>query len=160
MKDALLAFAALFCFVLLSAAVFRVARIKQVMLTLIWTSAVAFASTCFVAWWAGIGSDFWTYAAFYGCAYLAFIQLFAIFYKSVSLRVVYDICSTGKHSETKANVYQHSILNGCFERRLCGLEEGGLILILLTGAALTEKGKKAARRLRLMQRLFGITNSG
>lgn len=160
MNEAILAFLALIIFGVLSGALFRLVDVKPVMLVLTVASMIACLSTGLFASLADIRGDFWTYAAFYSCAYLSFVQVFAVFYKSVSLRIIYDIRSTGKCSETKNNIYVHSILRGSFEQRLGGLEDAGLISREGFQVSLTTKGKRMVRRLNRLQRIFGITSSG
>ena len=160
MNEAILAISALSIFSMASALFFQFRSVRLVMETLCATSICVFAAMPVFASMLKIESDFWTYFTFYCLGFLVFIQIFAVFYKSVSLRLLSDIYSHGENEKTKDRIYSRYIIQGSFEQRLTNLEKSEFISRRNNKIFLTPKGRKMVKRLNLLQRIFGIAYSG
>jgi predicted transcriptional regulator len=106
------------------------------------------------------GMDFWYFFSIYLCLFLIFVQVFSVGYKSISLRLIFDIHEQKNGRATLDWVYGASIVAGSFQRRLSLLEQDGLISRRNDGIALTPKGRQSVQRLVAAQKLLGIGNSG
>lgn len=155
-----LSLAAFGSFLFISLAVFRVVNVRKTLHVLaavfvvVLVASIAFAA----AFMPGI--DPWAFFAVYLCLFLIFVQVFAIFYKSISLRLILDVATRqGGHAPLDW-VYAESIMAGSYHRRLAVLAEGGLIARQGYTIALTPKGAATARQLMVVQNVLGIENSG
>lgn len=155
-----LSLAAFTGFLLVTIFIFRVVDVKRTMHALVGAfAAVLVASVCFAALFLH-GIDFLAFFSVYACLFLIFVQVFSVFYKSISLRLILDI--RARHGDRAAMewVYADSIVAGSFQRRLEILEAGGMISRQSGNITLTEAGRRVAHRLIVAQKIFGIENSG
>jgi hypothetical protein len=103
---------------------------------------------------------FWSFAALYGFLFVAFLQAFAVIFKSISLRMLVEIDRLPGKTLSVDRAHEALIRQGAYARRLVGLEKGGLISQEGPTIRLTEKGRRTAEWLLAFQRLFGIRQSG
>lgn len=160
MPSFVLSIAAFAVFLVVTVVIYRAVQVRKTMHALaavfvaVFVAAVAFAA----AFLRDI--DFWAFASGYLCLFLIFVQVFSIFYKSISLRLVLDLEARDGGRAPLDQVYDDSIIAGSYHRRLAVLEEGGLIARRGDTIELTPKGAVMARRLVLVQGMLGIDNSG
>jgi len=147
-------------FLLLTIAVFRIVDVQRTMHALVATFLVVLAASVGFASALLRNVDFLAFFSVYVCLFLIFVQVFSVFYKSISLRLVLDIRSRQGDRAALEWIYTDSIVAGSFQRRLEILENGGLISRNAGIITLTEAGHRVARRLIATQKTFGIENSG
>lgn len=151
-----LSIATFFAFLAVTAAVFRAVDVRRTMHALaavfivVFIAAIAFSAT-FLR-----GIDFWAFASVYLCLFLIFVQVFSIFYKSISLRLILDIAARRNGRAPLDWIYEESAIAGSYHRRLAVLEEGGLIARQEKLIELTPQGVAMARQLAVMQSVLGI----
>ena len=155
-----LSLAAFASFLLMTIFVFRVVDVKRTMHVLVGAFATVLIVTVSLGALFLHGIDFMAFFSVYACLCLIFVQVFSVFYKSISLRLILDIRSRHGDRAPMEWVYTDSIVAGSFLRRLEILETGGLVSRQSGNITLTEAGHRVARRLIAMQKLFGIENSG
>lgn len=155
-----LSLAAFALFLFVSLAVFRVVDVRKTLQVLaavfvaVLVASIAFA----VAFLRDI--DPWAFFSLYLCLFLIFVQIFAIFYKSISLRLILDIDTRQGGRAPLDWLHAESIIAGSYRRRLAVLEESGLISRKGDTIELTPRGVATARQLSLVQSVLGIENSG
>jgi hypothetical protein len=155
-----LSLAAFAGFLLVTIFIFRIVDVKRTMHALFGAfAAVLVASVCFAALFLH-GIDFLAFFSVYACLFLIFVQVFAVFYKSISLRLILDIHARHGNRAPMEWVYADSIVAGSFLRRLAILEDSGLISRDAGSIELTPAGHRTASRLITAQRLLGIEGSG
>ena len=147
-------------FLILTIAVFRIVDIKRTMHALVATFVVVLAASIAYATAFLRGVDFLAFFSVYVCLFLIFVQVFSIFYKSISLRLVLDIRSRQGDRASLEWVYGECILAGSYRRRLEILEASGLISRHAETIALTPAGHRTAERLIAAQKFLGIEKSG
>jgi hypothetical protein len=102
---------------------------------------------------------FWiAVSALYGGA-VVFLFLFSAVYKSISLEVLCALNLAPQHRLTLDAITEKLVLPR-FVERIDLLISSGLVLRTNDGYFLTERGRRAARQLRGVQRFAGITQSG
>jgi len=155
-----LSLAAFAGFLLVAIVVFRVVDVKKTMHVLVGAFAIVLvASICFATLFLR-GIDFLAFFSVYACLFLVFVQVFSVFYKSISLRLVLDIRARHGDRAPMEWVYADSIVAGSFLRRLEILEDSGLISRKAGSIELTPAGHHTASRLIAAQRILGIEGSG
>lgn len=105
------------------------------------------------------GRPFWiAVSVLYGGA-VVFLFLFSAVYKSISLEVLCALNDARQHGLAIAVIAQKFVLPR-FVERVELLIDHGLVLSTKDGYSLTERGQRAARQLRAVQRFAGIKQSG
>lgn len=121
----------------------------------------ALAAFAIGLWLFGPDRDaFWSFTALYGFLFMAFLQAFAVIYKSISLRMLVEIAGLPQRSLAVDEAHRTLVVDGAYARRLAGLEKGGLLRRDGDKIHMTEKGRSTARRIAALQRFFGIERSG
>jgi hypothetical protein len=158
MRELGLSLAAQIAFLVCAMALFRLFEPRRIMAVLVGTFVCVYvvALVLIAAFMTGV--DFWSFSIFLVCFFVCFVQIFAVFYKSISLRLAWDVSLKGR--ETLDQVYDASIVSGSFLRRIAALEEGGIVARRQDTIELTPKGHAVARRILVVQSLLGIENSG
>jgi len=147
-------------FLFLTIAVFRAVDVKRTMHALVTTFLVVLVASIGFASAFLHDVDFLAFFSVYVCLFLIFVQVFSVFYKSISLRLLLDIRSRQGDRASLEWVYDECILAGSYQRRLEILEASGLISRQSGVIALTLAGRRTADRLLAAQRFFGIEGSG
>lgn len=112
-------------------------------------------------WLASPGREvFWSLTALYGFLFVAFLQAFAIIYKSISLRMLVEVAGRPEKGLAADEAHRTLVIEGAYARRLAGLEKGGLVRRDGDKIRMTGKGQVTARRIAALQRFFGIESSG
>jgi len=160
MVELFLPFASFAVFVSVVIAVFRLVEIVRVMLALCVAFLAVLAATVAVATAVLRDVDFWFFFSVFLCLFLIFVLVFSLFYKSISLRLLFDIHERKNGRAPLEWVYTESILTGSFQRRLALLEEDRLISRRNDTVMLTPEGGRTVHRLLAAQKLLGISDSG
>jgi hypothetical protein len=147
-------------FLLLTVAVFRIVDVTRTMHALVTTFVIVLTASVGFACVFFRGVDFLAFFSVYVCLFLIFVQIFSVFYKSISLRLVLDIRNRQGDRAPLEWVYAECIVAGSFRRRLDILEASGLISRELNVITLTPAGRRTADRLLTAQKILGIEKSG
>ena len=102
---------------------------------------------------------YWPVAAVSGFAAVVWLFAFSAVYKSVSLRILAQLAREPGGALPLDTVTADYVLPE-FEARVSVLVAMGCAVASGTGYALTAKGAATARRVRAVQRLYGIDRSG
>ena len=103
---------------------------------------------------------FWYLSATYWFLVLCFLVVFGAVYKSISLRILFDLLNRPARSELYARILEHYIEQESYMSRLQVMMSNGLAVQLPTGFQLTEKGRRIAATVRAIQQAFNIQRSG
>jgi hypothetical protein len=122
----------------------------------------AFATHLFgvaLAIWLVESFAYWPVAAVSGFLAAGWLFAFSAVYKSVSLRILTQLDRTTGH-ELPFKTITEEFVRPEFAARIMVLVKMGLAEETPNGYALTEKGRRMARRIALIQRAWGIERSG
>lgn len=98
-------------------------------------------------------------AALYGFLVAAWLFVFSAVYKSVSLGVLCELARLPQGELPLEEITRRHVAPR-FAERIDLLVAGGLVRREGDGYAITSQGKRTARRLEGMRRVFGLTGSG
>lgn len=160
MIEIFLAVSTFLVFLIIAAASFRLCKIRHVMDALVCVYLAVYLLSVILISLFMDSVNFWKFSIFLSFFFLIFVQSFAVFYKAVSLRIIWDICTSHEDRDTLENVVENSLVANTFARRIRGLEDAGLISIHGDQLAFTPKGFKMTRRILAVQKALGIENSG
>lgn len=109
---------------------------------------------------AGVAVSFWPVSALYWFLFLAFLVLFLVVYRSVSLRILGDLLDRPGHAEPYERLFENYLRSETLNARLGFLVETGNVREGAAGLALTDKGRRNGRIVAAVQRLFKIEFGG
>jgi hypothetical protein len=108
----------------------------------------------------GRGANFWLLSTFYWFPAMVFLMVFGAVYKSISLRILLDLLARPAYAELYSGLLVRYVETESFERRLEVMLENSFATLTPDGYALTDKGRRLARGVTALQRLFAIKQSG
>lgn len=103
---------------------------------------------------------FWPVSALYWFLFLAFLVLFLVVYRSVSLRILGDLLDRPGHAEPYERLFENYLRSETVAARLALLVEIGNVRQGAPGLELTDKGRRNGRIVAALQRLFKIEFGG
>ena len=103
---------------------------------------------------------FWHLSATYWFLALCFLMVFGAVYKSISLRILFDLLNQPARSELYAGILGRYIEQESYRSRLEIMMSNGLAVRLPAGFQLTEKGRRIAATTHAIQQAFNIQRSG
>jgi hypothetical protein len=103
---------------------------------------------------------FWSFSAAYGFLTLSLLMVFGALYKSVSLRILGDLSEVAGLTLPEKELLARYIEEESFDRRVAILLEQGYAERAADGLRLSNKGRRIAAAIRLLQRAFTIRASG
>ena len=104
--------------------------------------------------------DFMVFYSTYLFLFLLFTQIFSIFYKSISLRIIQDLMMRKSGSANFQWIHEELIVKESYRRRILELERMGIINIDGDNILLTNYGYKISQLLVAVQKKFSIIHSG
>ncbi len=104
--------------------------------------------------------DFMIFCCTYLFLFLLFTQLFSIFYKSISLRIIQDLMLRKNGSANFQWIYEELIVKESYRRRILELESMGIVKIDGDNILLTNHGYKISQLLVAVQKKYNIIHSG
>ncbi len=104
--------------------------------------------------------NIWTYTITYSCLMLIFLMGFGAIYKSLSLRILLDLSKQPDMTDSYARIYNAYLINDSFLNRLEVIKAQKFATENDHHFLLTARGRAISYRLRSIQQLFGIKNSG
>jgi hypothetical protein len=103
---------------------------------------------------------FWPFSAAYAFVTLCLLMVFGALYKSVSLRMLGDLSKVAGHAMPEQELLARYIEEDSFGRRVAILLEQGHAERTAEGLRLSDKGRRIAAAIHLLQRAFAIRASG
>jgi hypothetical protein len=91
---------------------------------------------------------------------LLFLMAFGALYKSISLRILLDLLDRPGQAGLYSAILGRYVAAESFESRLAVMQENGFAVLTPAGYALTDKGRRLARLVGALHRLFAIERSG
>lgn len=104
--------------------------------------------------------DFLIFCCTYLFLFLLFTQIFSIFYKSISLRIIQDLMLRKRGSANFQWIYEELIVKDSYRRRILELENMGIVNINGDNILLTSRGYRISQLLVAIQKKFNIIHSG
>ena len=111
------------------------------------------------AWLAYPGMSYWHGAALYWFLFNSFLFVFSAVYKSVSLRILWELERAGSVGIPMNEITERHVAP-LFEERIDILVRGGMARSSEDRFEVTAKGKVWADRFSLVQKVFGIEGGG
>ena len=121
---------------------------------------LAYAAAVAAAAVFGRNANFWSVSIVFWFATLLFLMAFGALYKSVSLRILLDLLGRPGHAGLYSAILARYVAAESFESRLTVMQENGFAVATPAGYALTDKGRRLARVVGALHRLFAIERSG
>lgn len=160
MNSLILSFINFLLFIILTILIFRLFRIKKTMnwlvLIFFWTLIINFLLIHFLS----IKFDFWVFFSAFLFLFLLFVQIFAIFYKSISIYIIQHLLILKSGSANFNWIHDELIVKESFRRRILELNIMGYIDIEGNNITLTKNGHKISCLLVKIQKYLNIINSG
>ena len=103
---------------------------------------------------------FWPTSAAYWLPTLTFLLAFGAIFKSISLRILFDLLEMPEQSDRKDAILARYVRQESYEARLRILEADGLAIRHPDGFRLTRKGRAMGRTVGAVQKVFKIERSG
>jgi hypothetical protein len=110
-----------------------------------------------------LGADklqFWDFSAVYWFFALLFLMTFGAIYKSISLRLLLDLLGRPGRADSYAAMLARYVHEESYEHRLSVIIDNKYAVRSLRGFELTDKGRRLASRVRRVQQIFAIRQSG
>jgi hypothetical protein len=104
--------------------------------------------------------SFWAISAIFWFPTMVFLMAFGALYKSVSLRILVDLLDAPGNAELCSTILQRYIAAESFQARLALMLENKWTIRSSAGYALTKTGRRLARLVAVLQRMFAIQRSG
>jgi hypothetical protein len=108
----------------------------------------------------GRNANFWTVSIVFWFPALLFLMGFGAVYKSISFRILLDLLDRPGRTELYSAILARYVATESFENRLAVMQEHGFAVLTSAGFELTDKGRRLAKVISAMQRLFAIQRSG
>jgi hypothetical protein len=108
----------------------------------------------------GRNANFWTVSIVFWFPTLLFLMGFGAVYKSISFRILLDLLVRPGHAELYSAMLARYVETESFQNRLVVMQKNGYTMLTTSGYALTSNGRRIARMIGVMQRLFAIQRSG
>jgi hypothetical protein len=121
---------------------------------------LAYAAVVAAAALFGRNANFWTVSIVFWFATLLFLMAFGALYKSISLRILLDLLDRPGQAGLYSAILARYVAAESFESRLRVMKENGFAVATPGGYALTDKGRRLARLVGALHRLFAIERSG
>ncbi|MBE9116872.1 hypothetical protein IQ249_13275 [Lusitaniella coriacea LEGE 07157] len=112
--------------------------------------------TCFIVFET---LPYWHGAALYWFCFNLYLFAYSAVYKSISLNILLSLARRPSQSATIEEI-SAIYVQPSFQERIEILQNAGYVLSKNSTFELTQKGKHLARRIAVVQRLFGIEQSG
>lgn len=106
-----------------------------------------------------IDVQYWPFTATYWLGFMVYWYIFGSFYTSMTLKTLRKLNANPSKS-LKRNVIFETCFENTFLERVISLDSLGLAKIKESTMIITEKGKKIAQTIRLLNKIFGIESSG
>jgi hypothetical protein len=114
---------------------------------------------CGLIFWAKVG-NIWAYVITYSCLSLIFLMGFGAVYKSLSLRILLDLSKQPNMTDSYVRIYNSYLINDSFVNRLEVIKAQKFATENDHHFSLTPRGRALSSRVRTIQQIFGIENSG
>ncbi|HVS26502.1 MAG TPA: hypothetical protein VHE58_04295 [Burkholderiales bacterium] len=147
-------------YLVLTACLLRLLQRKAPALVAITASILVYMVVLLFAILSGRVVMFWYLSATYWFLVLCFLVMFGAVYKSISLRILFDLLNQPTRSELYARILERYIQQESYMSRLQVMMSDGLAVQLPTGFQLTEKGHRIAATIHAVQQAFNIQRSG
>ncbi len=157
LETGVLGFAAYFAAVLM---LLRTLNRQEPALVVTATSVAAYVAMLVGATGLGQKILFWPVSVTYWFLALCFLMVFGAIYKSVSLRIVFDLYKQPNRSDRYEAILDRYVQRESYQDRLRILVVDGLATREPTGLQLTPKGHGIAAVAHALQRFFQIEHSG
>lgn len=103
---------------------------------------------------------FWPSSAVYWFLAICFLMVFGAIYKSISLRILAELSMRPGRRDDYQAILGRYVHRESFQGRVRILVADGMATDRQNGLALTQKGRRIARAVAALQRLFKIERSG
>lgn len=138
----------------------RLCRQKSpAMLAVVIAAAVIVAATV-VAAAIPVRANYWRVLATASFLMLVYLMVFGATYKSVSLHIMHDLWRTPARKLPIEQILARYIQTESFSNRIQVMLEHGWATQSADGIMLSQKGRRLARTVRFVQRLYNIERSG
>lgn len=147
-------------FAVLLLAVRRGPTTRHPMLILAGGALIAYVGGLIVVPRAGVDLALWAFSAVYWCLVMWFFFVFAGLYKSVSVRILNELLQRPGHRQSYREVMESYLVEESYRGRIDNLVDKGYLALEEGRLHLTEKGRRFAMAVRMLQRLYLIERSG
>ncbi len=147
-------------YLVLTACLLRLLQRKAPALVVITASILVYLAILVVVMLSDWVVMFWYLTATYWFLVLCFLVMFGAVYKSISLRILFDLLNRPARSDLYARILERYIRQESYMSRLQVMMSDGLAVQLPAGFQLTEKGYRIAAIVHAIQQAFNIQRSG
>jgi hypothetical protein len=148
------------CYIGAVTLILRLASRADPVFVVLGAAIVVYVATLFALALAGEGVGFWSYSVSYWFFGLGFIVFFGAVYKSISLRILLGLLRRPGRRDSYQRVLETYVIQESYQNRLVVVQDKFLAKRINNFFVLTERGRRLALLIHLLQRAFAIERSG